>query len=721
MNVQVVSWLEKLNPEQYQAVTAPLQNSLILAGAGSGKTRVLVNRIAWLIEQGELNLAQVMAVTFTNKAAAEMKQRLKHLLPDMYQDFWVGTFHGLSHRLLRRHHALLGLSAHFQILDSDDQARMLKRIAADMKLNSEQWPIKKLQSFINQQKDEGIRPHQIKLPSYGPVKVYAAVYQRYHEACIRSEVVDFAELLLRAVELFEQHPEVLASYHQLFRLLLIDEFQDTNAIQYRWMKCLAGRNTVVMAVGDDDQSIYGWRGAKVENIRHFEQDFADVAVIRLEQNYRSTNTILQAANQLIANNRERMGKSLWTEGAYGEKIIIYSAFNELEEALFVKEQIKKELAAGISSKDIAILYRSNAQSRVMEEALLRAGIAYRIHGGMRFFERAEIKDALSYLRLILNPHDDAAFERAIHVPSRGVGEKTLSHLRDTAKRIDCSLWQAVLHELDAKVFTARATNALSGFMAMFAKWQELMPELSLSSVVMTVLEDSGLLVFYSEKTKERAESRRENLLELVNAIDEYSQQSQEVPSLLGFLTQAALEAGEWQADSHAEHVHLMTMHAAKGLEFPVVFMIGMEEGLFPSQMSMDEPGRIEEERRLCYVGMTRSMEKLCLTYAEVRRQYGREQYHRPSRFLAELPHDLIHAVRPQAKMNQRPLSIPKADADKNSNSHPFKIGQQVQHSHFGLGVVLALEGEGEKARIQVRFQQHGAKWLVLVYAKLRAV
>jgi len=721
MNVQVVSWLEKLNPEQYQAVTAPLQNSLILAGAGSGKTRVLVNRIAWLIEQGELNLAQVMAVTFTNKAAAEMKQRLKHLLPDMYQDFWVGTFHGLSHRLLRRHHALLGLSAHFQILDSDDQARMLKRIAADMKLDSEQWPIKKLQSFINQQKDEGIRPHQIKLPSYGPVKVYAAVYQRYHEACIRSEVVDFAELLLRAVELFEQHPEVLASYHQLFRLLLIDEFQDTNAIQYRWMKCLAGRHTVVMAVGDDDQSIYGWRGAKVENIRHFEQDFADVAVIRLEQNYRSTNTILQAANQLIANNRERMGKSLWTEGAYGEKIVIYSAFNELEEALFVKEQIKKELAAGLSSKDIAILYRSNAQSRVMEEALLRAGIAYRIHGGMRFFERAEIKDALSYLRLILNPDDDAAFERAIHVPSRGVGEKTLSHLRDTAKRLDCSLWQAVLHELEAKVFTARATNALSGFMATFAKWQELMPELSLSSVVMTVLEDSGLLAFYSEKTKERAESKRENVLELVNAIDEYSQQSQEPPSLLGFLTQAALEAGEWQADSHAEHVHLMTMHAAKGLEFPVVFMIGMEEGLFPSQMSMDEPGRLEEERRLCYVGMTRSMEKLYLTYAEVRRQYGREQYHRPSRFLAELPHDLIHAVRPQAKMNQRPLSIPKADADKNSSSHPFKIGQQVQHSHFGLGVVLALEGEGEKARIQVRFQQHGAKWLVLAYAKLRAV
>ncbi|NDH08730.1 MAG: DNA helicase II [Gammaproteobacteria bacterium] len=719
--MQVVSWLEKLNPEQYQAVTAPLQNSLILAGAGSGKTRVLVNRIAWLIEQGSLNLSQVMAVTFTNKAASEMKQRLKHLLPDIYQDFWVGTFHGLSHRLLRRHHDLLGLSAHFQILDSDDQARMLKRIAADMQLDSEQWPVKKLQSFINQQKDEGIRPHQIKLPNYGPVKTYAAVYQRYHDACIRSQVVDFAELLLRTTELFEQHPEVLASYHQQFRLLLIDEFQDTNAIQYRWMRCLAGPQTVVMAVGDDDQSIYGWRGAKVENIRHFERDFSDVRVIRLEQNYRSSNTILQAANQLIANNQERMGKSLWTEGGFGEKITVYSAFNELEEALFVKEQIKKELDVGRAARDVAILYRSNAQSRVMEEALLRAGIAYRIHGGMRFFERAEIKDALSYLRLILNPHDDAAFERAIHVPSRGVGEKTLTHLRDTAKHLDCSLWQAVINELAANVFTARAANALTGFIAMLTKWQELMPELSLSSVVMMVLEDSGLLAFYSEKNKEKAESKRENLLELVNAIDEYSQQIQDTPSLLGFLTQAALEAGEWQADNHEDHVHLMTMHAAKGLEFPAVFMIGMEEGLFPSQMSMDDPSRLEEERRLCYVGMTRSMEKLCLTYAEVRRQYGREQYHRPSRFLAELPHDLIHAVRPQAKMSQRPMSIPKANPDVALVAHPFKIGTEVQHSHFGLGVVLALEGEGEKARIQVRFHQYGAKWLVLAYAKLRAV
>ena len=718
--MQVVTWLEKLNTEQYQAVTAPLQNSLILAGAGSGKTRVLVNRIAWLIEQGYLHLPQVMAVTFTNKAASEMKHRLKHLLPDSYQDFWVGTFHGLSHRLLRRHHELLGLSAQFQILDSDDQGRMLKRIAADMQLDAEQWPIKKLQSFINQQKDEGIRPQHIQLPNYGPIKTYAAVYQRYHDACIRSQVVDFAELLLRSTELFEQHPQVLQSYHQQFRLLLIDEFQDTNAIQYRWMRCLAGPQTVVMAVGDDDQSIYGWRGAKIENIRHFERDFADVQVIRLEQNYRSSNTILQAANQLIANNRERMGKSLWTEGGLGEKITVYSAFNELEEALFVKEQIKKELDSGRSSKDIAILYRSNAQSRVMEEALLRAGVAYRIHGGMRFFERAEIKDALSYLRLVLNPHDDAAFERAIHVPSRGVGEKTLHHLREVAQQLDCSLWQAVGHELQANVFTARAANALTGFMTMMTKWQELMPELSLSSVVMMVLEDSELLAFYS-KNKEKAESKRENLLELVNAIDEYSQQAQDIPSLLGFLTQAALEAGEWQADNHEDHVHLMTMHAAKGLEFPAVFMIGMEEGLFPSQMSMDDPARLEEERRLCYVGMTRAMEKLCLTYAEVRRQYGREQYHRPSRFLAELPHDLIHAVRPQAKMNQRSMSIPQAKPDMALASHPFKIGSEVQHSHFGLGVVLALEGEGEKARIHVRFHQYGAKWLVLAYAKLRTL
>lgn len=717
--MQALSWLERLNNEQLQAVTASMGHRLILAGAGSGKTRVLVNRIAWLVEQNLLNCSQVMAVTFTNKAASEMKHRLKSLIPHVPHDWWVGTFHGLAHRFLRKHHALVGLSAHFQILDSDDQARMIKRILSDMKLDSEQWPVKKALSFISQQKDEGLRPSQIQVPSYGPMRVWLQVYQAYHDACIRSDVVDFAELLLRSVELFQQHPEVLAEYHEQFRLLLVDEFQDTNAIQYRWLKLLAGPQCYVMAVGDDDQSIYGWRGAKVENIARFIDDFKNVEVIRLEQNYRSTNTILQAANSLIANNRERMGKSLWTQGEYGEKICLYSAFNELEEAIFVRDQIQKELQAGRRANDMAILYRSNAQSRVMEESLLRAGIAYRIHGGMRFFERAEIKDALAYLRLLVNTNDDAAFERAVHVPSRGVGEKTLSHLRELAKNHDCSLWKAVQIGLQEEHFTPRTSNSLQTFCQLFTNWQAIIQELSLSSVVMTILEDSGLLMHYSEKGKERSESKRENLLELVNAVDEFSRQSQEPENILSFLTQAALEAGEWQADTHEVHVHLMTLHAAKGLEFPVVFMVGMEEGLFPSQMSMDEPGRLEEERRLCYVGMTRAMEKLYLTYAELRRQYGREQYHRPSRFLSELPADLVHAIRPKAKQSFVPASSPFKTPVSSEN--PFNIGQTVHHSHFGSGVVLAFEGDGKNARIQVRFHQHGAKWLVLAYAKLQSV
>lgn len=717
--VAEMSWLERLNEAQQKAVTAPLQNSLILAGAGSGKTRVLVNRIGWLVAEDKLRLPEVLAVTFTNKAASEMKNRLKQLLPHVPFDWWVGTFHGLSHRFLRRHHDKVGLSAHFQIIDSDDQSRMIKRIIADMKLDIEQWPVKKAQSFINAQKDEGLRPSQVQVPSYGPLRVWSQIYAAYHEACMRSEVVDFAELMLRCVELFQKNPDILASYQAQFRLILVDEFQDTNRIQYQWMKLLAGPESVVMAVGDDDQSIYGWRGARVENIQRFIDEFKHVEVVRLEQNYRSTNTILQAANHLIANNRERMGKSLWTEGAHGEKICLYSAFNELEEAIFVRDEIQKQLNNGRPASEMAVLYRSNAQSRVMEEALLRAGIRYRIYGGMRFFERSEIKDALAYLRLILNPQDDAAFERAIHVPTRGIGEKTLSHIREVARLQSLSLWDAVLLTLANDDFTPRAKAALQGFMNYFPKWQALLQELSLSSIVTTILEESGLLAHYSEKNRERSESKRENLLELVNAVEEYSRQADAPEDMLQFLTQAALEAGEWQAESFDAHVQLMTLHAAKGLEFPVVFMVGMEEGLFPSQMSMDEPSRLEEERRLCYVGMTRAMQQLFLSYAEVRRQYGREQYHRPSRFLAEMPNDLIHAIRPQARFAS-PKSPPQATV-KGSENQPFSIGQEVQHSHFGSGVVLSFEGDGPNARIQVRFNRHGAKWLVMAYAKLQPI
>jgi len=714
--MQLTNWLEQLNNEQQQAVTAPLKNSLILAGAGSGKTRVLVNRIAWLVENNHLHLSQIMAVTFTNKAATEMKQRLRKLLANVPFDIWVGTFHGLAHRLLRKHHALVGLSANFQILDSDDQSRLVKRIITDLKLDIEQWPVKKAVTWINQQKDEGLRPAKVSVPAYGPMRIWLQIYQAYHEACLRSDVVDFAELLLRCVELFQQHPQILEAYQNTFNLLVVDEFQDTNCIQYHWMKLLAGQHTAVMAVGDDDQSIYGWRGARVENIARFTQDFKDVAVVRLEQNYRSTNTILQAANSLIANNHERMGKSLWTEGGYGEKISLYSAFNDLEEAMFVRDQIQAELDKR-PANDLAILYRSNAQSRVLEEALLRAGISYKIHGGMRFFERAEIKDSLAYLRLFLNTHDDAAFERAVHVPSRGVGEKTLSHLRTVAMQQNCSLWSAVQIALQEEHLTPRATNALEKFCHLFNSWQVYIGQLSLSSFVMTVLEESGLLLHYSEKAKERSESKRDNLLELVNAVEEFSRNNPDSDNLLSFLTQVTLDAGEGQSESYEDHVHLMTLHAAKGLEFPIVFMVGMEEGLFPSPMSINEPGRLEEERRLCYVGMTRAMEKLFLTYAEQRRQYGTEKYHRPSRFIAELPNDLIYAIRPKTSKNFQPA----ATVTSLQPETPFQIGQNVHHAHFGSGKVLAFEGGEKNVRVQVRFNQHGPKWLVLAYAKLQAI
>ncbi len=713
------AWLEGLNEHQRSAVTAPLGNMLVLAGAGSGKTKVLVSRIAWLVEVLDISPHAILAVTFTNKAAGEMKARLSHLLSSPIQGLWVGTFHGLCHRLLRRHYEDARLPEQFHILDSEDQARVIKRAIASLNLDLEQWPVKQAQAFINGKKDEGLRAHHIPVLSYGPGRVLVDIYKAYETACQTAGVIDFAELLLRTHELLRDNAHLLAHYQQRFQAILVDEFQDTNTIQYAWIRLLAGEHAAVVAVGDDDQSIYGWRGAKVENIQRFSKDFPHTQLIRLEQNYRSTSTILEAANALITHNHSRMGKDLWTAGQTGEKIVVYSAFNELEEARFVSERIMMEINRGGNADDVAILYRSNAQSRVLEEALLRAGIAYRIHGGVRFFERAEIKDTLAYMRMLANPQDDTAFERVVNFPTRGIGEKTLDDLRQLAKREQLPLWQAATLLLEEGQLSQRAASALAYFLMLIDQLREKIKNLELDEQIKEVIESSGLQAHFAKEKGDKALSRLENLQELINAGKQFRYEQDEdetLPLLAAFLAHASLEAGEMQADEHERSVHMMTLHAAKGLEFPIVFLVGMEEGLFPGKQSMEEPGRLEEERRLCYVGMTRAKEKLILSYAEIRRQYGREEYHRPSRFLNELPEALIDDVRSKARF-QAPK--PQGIQHMVSEESGFKLGEGVSHAKFGQGVVLALEGGGAHTRVQVKFSEHGSKWLVLAYANLQ--
>ncbi len=710
--------LAGLNERQHSAVTAPLGHTLVLAGAGSGKTKVLVSRMAWLVNVQHLSPHAILAVTFTNKAAGEMKSRLSQLLNAPVQGLWVGTFHGLCHRLLRRHYEAARLPEQFHILDSDDQGRIIKRVIAALNLDPEQWPVKQAQSFINGKKDEGLRSQHIQVLGYGPGKTLVAIYKAYEQACQMAGVIDFAELLLRTHELLRDNKDLLAHYQQRFQAILVDEFQDTNTIQYAWIRLLAGTQAVVMAVGDDDQSIYGWRGAKVENIQQFSRDFQNTQVIRLEQNYRSTATILDAANALIMHNQSRMGKDLWTSGQRGEKIVVYSAFNELEEARFVSERIQMEINQGRATNEIAILYRSNAQSRVLEEALLYAGIAYRIYGGVRFFERAEVKDTLAYLRLLANPQDDTAFERVVNFPTRGIGEKTLDELRTLSKNEQIPLWQAAAKLLALGHLPQRAATALSHFKVMIEQLAEQTASLELDEQISLVIQASGLHAHFAKEKGDKSESRLDNLQELINAAKQfrYEQDAEEsLPLLVAFLAHASLEAGEMQADERDSYVHLMTLHAAKGLEFPVVFLVGMEEGLFPGRQSMEDPQRLEEERRLCYVGMTRAMQQLVLSYAEIRRQYGREEYHRPSRFLSELPPELLDEVRVKARF-KAPMSHPRASSVIEETG--FRLGDSVNHAKFGQGVILAVEGGGAHTRVQVKFIEQGSKWLVLAYANL---
>ena len=720
--------LNSLNDAQRQAVTAAPGQQLVLAGAGSGKTRVLVHRIAWLVEVEKASPWSILSVTFTNKAAAEMRERIEQLLGISPRGMWVGTFHGLAHRLLRAHWREAGLVEQFQILDSDDQLRLVKRVIRELGLDENQWAPRQAQWWINGQKDEGLRPQHIQPAGDLYLTTMLRIYSAYEQACARTGVIDFAELLLRSLELWRDNPSLREQYQARFRHLLVDEFQDTNAVQYAWLRLIAGSNPSLMVVGDDDQSIYGWRGARIENIQQFHQDYPNAELIRLEQNYRSTATILKAANALITNNAGRMGKELWTEGDEGEPIALYAGFNEQDEARYITDRISEAIGQGLARSEIAILYRSNAQSRVLEEALLRAAIPYRIYGGQRFFERAEIKNAMAYMRLIASRGDDGALERIINVPARGIGERTVEILRQHAREQDVSMWQAACDLIDHKGLPGRAANAVQGFMQMIEELAERVEGVPLCSMAQQVIEHSGLLEFHRNEKGEKAQGRVENLEELVSAARAFENEmvefEEEGDVLLAFLAHASLEAGETQADRFEDSVQLMTLHSAKGLEFPLVFLSGMEEGLFPHKMSLEEPGRLEEERRLAYVGITRAMQQLVITWAETRRLYGSETFNKLSRFVREIPSELIREVRLGNQVS-RPFGPGRGKgamfSQEATESTGFALGQRVVHSLFGEGVVLNYEGHGAQARIQVNFDDEGSKWLMVAYAKLQAL
>ncbi len=729
--------LDSLNEQQRNAVASPANNLLVLAGAGSGKTRVLVHRIAWLIEAEDVSPFSILAVTFTNKAAREMRGRIEELRQQPTGGMWVGTFHGLAHRLLRSHWKEAGLPEDFQILDADDQLRLIKRLLKTLRIDEEKWPAKQCQWYINSQKDEGFRSHNIEHLDDDYTKTQLSIYKAYEDACNNGGMIDFGEILLRAHELWLNNPQVLSHYQKRFKFILVDEFQDTNSIQYAWVQVLAGANNRMMVVGDDDQSIYGWRGAKIENIQKFNVDFPDSDIVRLEQNYRSTANILNAANELIANNNGRLGKNLWTECDEGDPLSLYEAFNEQDEARFIVDRLQEWSNNGNLRKESAILYRSNAQSRELEDALLRVGMPYLIYGGHRFYERLEIKNALSYLRLVVNRNDDTAVERIINVPVRGIGGRTLDTIRNAARENGDSLWGSCVRCINESILSPRAANSVLAFLELIDKLESGSSGMELHQKAEHVIIQSGLINHHEKEGGEKARSRIENLEELVNACSNFDAQELIADEdegidltsnsfLKAFLDQASLDAGDTQASENDDAVQLMTLHSAKGLEFPLVFLAGMEEGLFPHKMSMDNIAGLEEERRLCYVGITRAKEKLYLSYAESRRLHGDVTLCRPSRFIKEIPSSLIDEIRLKSTIKRMGsqnstttgnqvrghIDIPKTE---------LSLGQRVLHGKFGEGVVLNYEGQGSNARVQVNFDSKGSKWLVLSYANLRVI
>jgi DNA helicase-2/ATP-dependent DNA helicase PcrA len=735
--------LDPLNEAQRAAVTAPLGPVLVLAGAGSGKTRVLTHRIAWVIQAEGVSPHSILAVTFTNKAAGEMRARVERLLGLPGGGLWIGTFHGIAHRLLRLHWREANLAQGFQIIDSEDQQRLIKKVIRARELDETRWVPREVQWFINANKDEGRRPAHLKDENDPTRRELIRLYAAYEEACARAGVVDFAELLLRAFELWRDNASLLSHYRQRFRHVLVDEFQDTNAIQYAWLKLLSPPEAVaakpsattqlpapgpaasadasarhLFVVGDDDQAIYAFRGGRAENLQKFRRDYPAAQLFRLEQNYRSTGTILEAANGLIAHNASRLGKKLWTAGARGEPIRLYTAFNERDEAEFVTHRIREWVAQGGQRREIAILYRSNAQSRVFEEAFLSARVPYRVYGGLRFFERAEIKDALAYLRLISNRNDDASFERVVNLPTRGVGAKSLEVLREHARGAGCSLWQAAAAVCSSSggALAAKAGGAIHGFSALIERLAGESRGLALHEQVDQVLKASGLIEHYRREKAERGEARVENLDELVSAARGFTPEAAELPPLEAFLAHAALESGEGQADEWEDCVQMMTLHSAKGLEFPVVFLCGMEEGLFPHQRSLTDLEGLEEERRLCYVGMTRAMQQLYLTWAEQRRLHGVDSYGQASRFVREIPEELLEEVRPRVQVS-RPVAVGRFRFEEPAVGG-VRLGARVRHGKFGEGVILNVEGNGAHARVQVSFERQGTKWLMVQYANL---
>ena len=722
--MDVSNILNVLNDRQRDAVTSEAPSLLVLAGAGSGKTRVLVHRVAWIVEAMQSNPNSVMAVTFTNKAANEMKSRIQELLQSPLADLWCGTFHGLAHRTLKRFYKEANLISTFTVLDAEDQLRVIKRICKDNSLEESSWPAKQIQWQINSWKDAGKRPKNLDDSKDFYAETVKKIYSQYDEICKKDSLVDFAELLLKSYELLKSNKKVTDFFHRRFRHILIDEFQDTNVIQYAWLNEVASKEASITAVGDDDQSIYGWRGAKVGHLEDFKTKHKHNETIRLEQNYRSTNIILSAANALIENNQARLGKNLWTESNEGEQITLYQAFNEQDEARFIAEIIKSWMDGGELFSDSAVIYRSNAQSRAIEEALLRANIPYRIYGGLRFYDRLEIKNAISYLRIIFNPHDNPAFERSVANPTRGVGAKTLAKIRSLANKHNISYIQASSTMIDENLISGRGANGLKKFLEMILGLCGNIDDISLSEIVSSILEQSGLIQFHEKEPGEKGKTRKENLEELLSAAKNFEMSfsddktNREITEQ--FLSNVSLDAGDRQADEFDDAVQLMTLHSAKGLEFPLVFMTGLEETLFPHGRSMESPDQLEEERRLCYVGITRAMKKLYLTYAESRRLHGNDIFNPPSRFIKEIPSECIMEIRPKASVTM-PYSRNESKPMDFEDQIGIALGQKVQHPKFGQGIVLNYEGAGESARVQVNFESAGTKWLVLSFANLEVI
>ncbi len=732
------AFLSGLNEHQLEAVTLPHQSALILAGAGSGKTRVLTTRMAWLIQTGQVSPMSVLAVTFTNKAAKEMLTRLTAMLPINTRGMWVGTFHGLCNRMLRAHYREAGLPQLFQILDTQDQLAVVKRLLKGMNLDEERYPPRQAQWFIAAQKEEGKRADKVE-PYDDFSRRMVEVYAEYDRQCQREGVVDFAELLLRSYELLARNQSLRDHYAGRFRHILVDEFQDTNRLQYRWLQLLAGQNNAIFAVGDDDQSIYGWRGATTANMQDLQRDFHIERVIKLEQNYRSHGNILDAANALIGHNRKRLGKNLWTEDAKGEPLRVFEAATDYEESAYIVEEVRNLRASGERLADIAVLYRSNAQSRVIEHALFTASMPYRVYGGLRFFERQEIKHALAYLRLVANQDDDGALLRVINFPTRGIGARSLEQLQGMARESGTTLWAAAC----ANTLSGKAAASIAAFVKLIEAMRGATAGLPLPEAIAHVVEHGGLIAHYRNE-KEGAD-RLENLDELVNAaamfVEERATQmpaegappEEEMDELTAFLAHAALEAGEHQAEAGADALQLMTVHSAKGLEFHAVFITGLEEGLFPHENSMAEAEGVEEERRLMYVALTRARRRLYLLLAQSRMLHGQTRYNVPSRFFRELPEALLQRVnhtRPASSYARqgspsygapaRSLSGQSTAPSLQSRDFPWRIGQAVTHAKFGAGVIVNAEGGGDDARVQVNFRDSGLKWLALTYAKLEA-